>query len=283
MNALKKGLVAASIGAMIAVMASSAASAGPITFTWNPAGVGLSTPGSLSPQFTADNINISDYALITLGAGNGSGGFNNVTENAILAVTSFDYTTGFGPGFTSGNTPSGGASGGATPYKLYFDVTSTSFLNPNTSGLVGQFTSLNYTLYGDVGGNCTYGASLAGVTKSCGGDTQIALATGVLNNGVGGNTTSIIGGQPAAGAGVTIVPVAGESAFFVSPADLTNFDFLSAFTNNPLVVTTNGNQFAINGGGGNVGLTVPEPLTLSLFGAGLLGAGALRRRRSKKT
>jgi hypothetical protein len=276
MKTLKKTLFAASIG-LAAAMISGAASADPITFTWNPAGVGLSTPGS---EFS----NIGDYALITLGAQNASGGYNNVTESAILAVTSFDFVgaPGFAPGFVSGSASALSAAGGATPYKLYYDVTSTSFLNPNSAGLAGQFTSLTYTLYGDVGGNCTYGASLAGgVTKDCGTDAQIALATGVLNNSVGGNTTSIIGGQPAAGAGVTITPVAGN-AFFVSPADLTNIDFLSAFTNNSTVVTTNGDQFAINGGGGNVGLAVPEPLTLSLFGAGLLGAGALRRRRSKK-
>ncbi|HKU54590.1 MAG TPA: PEP-CTERM sorting domain-containing protein, partial [Rhizomicrobium sp.] len=60
--------------------------------------------------------------------------------------------------------------------------------------------------------------------------------------------------------------------------------FESSFTNTPGVVTQTGSIITINGGGGNVDLTkrVPEPVTLSIFGAGLAGAAALRRRKVKK-
>jgi hypothetical protein len=83
---------------------------------------------------------------------------------------------------------------------------------------------------------------------------------------------------------LSIVLGANAGAFFVNPADITNFAFETSFTNTPGVVSQVGSVISINGGGGNVDLIkrVPEPITLSIFGAGLAGAAALRRRKAKK-
>lgn len=294
MKAMKSALIGAGVGALLAVMAAGPAAADPINFTWNPAatsGTALSTPSAplnLSPEFTANNLNIADYATINLGAPNGSGGFNNVTENAILAVTSLalqspsisapGFTPGIGHGSLTGQV-------GATPYEIYFVVTSTSQLAPDsTGGLSGSFTTLSYQMFGDVGGNCTFAAASTGPTATCGTDTQLLLATGNLAPATSDNSASINNQNvPSANVAATITPGANAGGFFVNPSNLALVDFSAAFINTTQVSSEpSPGLFVINGGGGNVNLTVPEPLTLSLFGAGLLGAGAMRRRRSKK-
>ena len=291
MRAVKSALIGAGIGALLAVMGAGPAAASPINFTWNPSatsGTPLSLAAPLPPQFTANNLNIADYATINLGAPNGSGGFNNVTENAILAVTSLALQSPSisAPGFVPGQ-GHGALTGqvGATPYELYFVVTSTSQLAPDgTGGLAGSFTSLSYTMFGDVGGNCTFSASAGGPSTACGGDTQLVLATGTLPPGTGDNSASINNqGVPSANVAATITPGANAGGFFVNPSNLALVEFSAAFINTTQVSSEpSPGLFVINGGGGNVDIAVPEPLTLSLFGAGLLGAGALRRRRSKK-
>jgi hypothetical protein len=273
MKKLKTLLVGAGIGTLLAVLSAAPASATPITFTWNPnatAGGTLSSPGS---QFSANNLTIADYA--TINTANPSA----VTESSILAITAFN--AGVNPaGFVGGG--GGGATAaniGATPYQLYFKINSTSHLSQLAPGyLVGAFDSLSYTLYGDVGGNCTFAPSGA----SCGTDNQLALLTGSLSN-AGLNQANIINGIPSANVDATVVNGPNGGGFFVSPADLMSLLFESSFTNTPGVVTQSGSVITINGGGGNVDMVaIPEPLTLSLFGAGLVGAAALRRRRSKK-
>lgn len=294
MKAVKSALIGAGIGALLAVMGASPAAADPINFTWNPAatsGTALSTPSAplnLAPQFTANNLNIADYATITLGASNGSGGFNNVTENAILAVTSLaiQAPSASAPGFVGGQGNGVlGAQIGATPYQLYFVVNSTSQLAPDsTGGLTGAFTSLTYTMIGDVGGLCKFSASTGGPAATCGTDKQLVLATGNLAPGTGNNSASINNQNvPSANVAATITLGADAGGFFVSPSNLALVDFSAAFINTTQVSSEPlPGLILINGGGGNVDITVPEPLTLSLFGAGLLGAGAMRRRRSKK-
>lgn len=264
--------------AAVTVLGASAASAAPITFTWNPgatSGGTLSTAGALNPQFTANNMTVADYATINLS------NLSAVTETGWLAVTALALQSPSvsAPGFVNGG--GGGvltAQFGATPYQLFFAFNSTSHLAPNGSGgLTGAFDSLSYTLFGDVGGNCTFSVS----GPSCGGDTLLTLATGALSS-VGLNSVDInAGGIPAANVDVTAVAGANAGSFFVNPT-LGNFLFETAFTNTPGVVSRNGNILTINGGGGNVDLTIPEPLTLSIFGAGLAGAAALRRRKAKK-
>jgi hypothetical protein len=254
------------------VLASSAAFAAPITFTWNPNGTSptpLSSPGS---QFSSANMTVADYATIDISD------LTHVTESGWLAVTSLN--TPVTPGFVNGTGSGIGQGGVASPYQLYFQFSSTSHLTAFGPGiLVGAFDTLSYTLYGDVGGTCTFSPS---GPAGCLAANQIALATGNLAGGT--NNVSIIGGSPAAHANVDITVLAGAAGFFVNPSDLHGFIFETSFTNTDGVVSNpNGPIITINGGGGNVDmLGVPEPLTLSVFGAGLAGAAALRRRKAKK-
>lgn len=262
------------------VVGTGAALADPVSFTWNPSGAGISTAG----PFTASNITVADFAKIDISNP------GVVVEDAILRVQSFNATT---PGLVSGS----GLIAGATPYALYFVVHTTSHLTnvpfPGHTFLAGAFDSISYTLMGDMGGNCTFGASFgAGPTASCGLDTQVALATGSLGNGT--NQVSILDGIPSAAVDVTI-----DSAlpgFWLSPAILSNLLFVTDFTNNNLETTVgtgaNAGLILVGAcvsprqpcpGGGSFDLTsVPEPITVSLFGAGLAGAAALRRRRKAK-
>ncbi len=264
--------------ATVAVLGISSASAAPIAFTWNPAGTAngtLSTASPLSPQFTATNMTVADYATIDLTNP------ANVIENGLLVVTSFagGVTHGFVNGTGAG---AGGAIGGATPYQLYFTFSSTSSIGPDGSGgLKGQFTSLTYTLWGDQGGACTF--SLSGADCS-GSGTQLALATGTLSSQGLNSVTINNGGVPAANVNVDITLGADAGSFFVNPSILTGLNFVTGFTNNTDVIShPDATHITINGGGGNVTLTkVPEPVTLSIFGAGLVGAAALRRRKAKK-
>jgi hypothetical protein len=113
----------------------------------------------------------------------------------------------------------------------------------------------------------------------------------------GPNQVSIVGGIPSAAVDVTIVPGTNAGGFFVSPSPLANFAFDTSFTNTLLEISQQGALFIIGGntncgsvavpqacpGGGTIDMvTIPEPLTLSLFGAGLAGAAAMRRRKAKK-
>jgi len=274
MKFLKNALMAAGVGAVLAVLSAAPASATPITFTWNPS---LTSGGVLSTggAFTANNMFVSDYATINVGNPGA------ITEHSILAVNNFN--AGVSPaGFVNGNGIPSGANPGGTPYQLYFVIDSLSHVTTpiDANNFLGRFDSLTYTLYGDVGGKCTFSASFT-AAASCSGDQQLALATGNLSN-QGLNQANVLGGIPSANADATVIAGPNAGGFFVSPADLTSILFEAAFTNTPGVVTRSGDVITINGGGGNVDVVVPEPLTLSLFGAGLVGAAALRRRRSKK-
>ena len=262
------------LAAGLALLGTSAASAAPITFTWNPNGTSGTALSSAGSQFTATNLTVKDYATINLA------NLANVTESGILAVTGIDGLT---PGFVNGTgLGAPGAIGGASPYQLYFTFSSTSTLTPVAGGgFTGKFTSLSYTLWGDQGGACTFSISGA----ACGGSgTQLQLATGTLSN-IGLNSVNInSGGIPAANVNVDIDLGANAGLFFVNPSDLTGFLFETAFTNTPGVVGhPSSTLITINGGGGNVDMIpVPEPVTLSVFGAGLAGAVAMRRRKAKK-
>jgi hypothetical protein len=267
------------------VVGSGAAMAGTITFTWDPnatANGTLSSPAAIvpqNPQFSANNIFISDYATINIA------NLNNVTENGVLAVNSFalqNGTTAWGLVGGTGNPPPVDVF--ATAYQLYFVFTSTSHLGSDgAGGLKGAFDTLSYSLMGDMGGKCTFSA--AGGANCGASGTQLLLATGTLAPG-GTNVAKIDAtGIPNAAVDLTITPGADAGGFFVDPtaAALAFVHLESAFTNTLGQIGSCGaNCITINGGGGNIDMTIPEPITLSLFGAGLAGAAGLRRRKNKK-
>jgi hypothetical protein len=69
---------------------------------------------------------------------------------------------------------------------------------------------------------------------------------------------------------------------FLNPFDDHNADVLFSGSANGILVGSCGPDFQVCGSNNLKGYLVPEPLTLSIFGAGLAGAAALRRRKAKK-
>lgn len=285
-NIMRASALVGTVGA--ALLATSPANAGLVNFTWNPAYPGgISTNTTGNAQFSADKITIADYAIINIPANPTLPG--SITESGTLAATSFVNLTGVGPfpnaGFVNG-TGSGSGLAGATPYQLYITFNATSHFTTNVPGAaLGVFDSLTYTLWGDKGGNCDFAPT--GVTGCSPAST--ALANGSL--GTGANQVAIINGFPSASVDLSfneLVP-----AFFVNPPPSVVLTLSGAFTNTCGVVggTQNGavcvlpnpSQITINGGGGNLNFdAVPEPGTLWLLGAGLLGlAGVGRRMRAR--
>jgi hypothetical protein len=278
---LKGALAAAAIGSVLVGMSAGAAFADPLDFTWNPAGpgVGLSSAGSM---FTADNITISDYAVIDVPANPTPIG--SVTESGFLRFTAFALN-----GSSISDPPGFNGAAGATTYQLYISFTATGHLNdisavlgnPPGTNFSGKFDSLSFSMFGDPGSNDVFSVDTTTNTPTAtntGGD--ILLANGGLAGGL--NQAFINSGIPSANVTTTFNEVL--PGFFVSPPAIIQLFMESSFTNTSGAASSapcgNDTCFRIQAGGGNLDfVAVPEPSTLSLLGAGLLLLGFGMRRR----
>jgi len=250
-----------------ALGAAYSASAALPPFTLNPAG---SAPPLAGTAVRADNIIISDYSTVRLTG-------PTFSDSGFLSVQSFQLggTTVLAPGLNS-------------TYGLFFEFTgagSVTPADPSTTPTLGQFTSLNYTLYGYNGPAATFGFDGSNnPTTSVAAAARVALATGSLMPGANQSSVGTSPHSPSfdafASANLTFLPTAAAGSFFQDPSPFYNVA-VSSFINSPTQVTPFAGGFRITQGGGPVNFPspVPEPETYALFLAGLAAVGWTARRR----
>jgi hypothetical protein len=241
-------------------------------FTLSPPG---STPPLVGTAVRADNIIVSDFSTVRLTG-------PTFSDTGFLSVQSFQLagTTVTAPGLNS-------------TYGLFFEFSGTGSVtaaNPTTTPTFGQFSSLNYTLYGYNGPAATFGFDASdNPTTSVGAASRVALATGSLLPGGGQSSVGTTPQSPSfnafASANLSFMPTVAAGSFFLDPNPFYNVA-VSSFINSPSQVSSLSGGFAggfrITQGGGSVNFTspIPEPETYALFLAGLAAVGwTVRRRR----
>ncbi len=194
--------------------------------------------------------------------------------------------------------PGGGLN---TTYSLYFGFNGTGTGTtppPPGSASTGPFTKLDYTLFAVAGPTPTFTVTNGNVTVS--GAGAFPLAFGSLISGTATLTNTGVGAQPfsptanlfetfnvctAAGQGNAgfgqALCTGNESGFFLVPPPGTINLVVGNFSATTSITSFDGTFLNINGGGGNLALEnrVPEPMSLTLLGVGLLGLAGLSRRK----
>jgi hypothetical protein len=273
------------LGVGLAIAASSSAWATPITFTWDPSAVGLTTAPP-NVNITANNFNVSDFADVTVAD---TGAF---TENAVLTAVQF----------LSGGNPVP-LNGLQSSYSFYITVAAAGHQGPipavgSGTSSDGAYDSVNYTFWANPNGQPSVTLHSGGAPTIAGNTGAFALFSGSL---IGGTTTLIApadgGYSPTANLDLSLVACSAagqvtatgqacagnENAFFVNPVAADFSLVIGNFSATTSVTTLTPGDPAfldINGGGGNITFAVPEPGALFVLGSGLLGLAAIRRRRN---
>jgi hypothetical protein len=253
----------AAIGLGATVTLCAPASAGVLTFTFAPSAASPSLAGAGS-AFTANGISVSNYlnAIVQPDF--------SFTAHQILPVTGFTLN---GAAVTA---PGLGAS-----YGLYFELLGTGNQPP------GSFTysTLNVALKADPGNLdglpvATAGGIAFANTGATGAADDVTLATGSLSSaGLAFNPAT---GVRNAHYVETFAIAPGESGFFgASPLDASAMLDIR-LTTNPSTFTSvpgaNGTTVNFVNGAFGTAQFVPEPTSIAMLAAGLLGLVPLRRR-----
>lgn len=275
-NYLKAAFVAAPLA-----LASASASAAFLDFDFKESSVPGTPFNPLAPS-KADKI-VGNYAEVVtfVPTGPGTGTFATSVKWQAGQFVADDGTNPLLGLFLNAPNMFGG-------YGLYGLFTATGTYS-TTSGGVTTFSFASgsgaLSVYIDASVNTTFAAPVSGVSPwtTAGALDDILIATGTVLSGAGTLDPTL----PTCGAGIncgsfgveaSFSLTAAGSGYFVVPSPFYNTIDLSGQFNNFVPAGTQ----TINGSMDAVfkGTPIPAPATLGLFGAGLLGLGAMVRRRA---
>lgn len=220
--------------------------------------------------FDADHITGSSSTLVEFD------GVDSVTGSGFLVFSSFDL---------EGN-PIFGGTGLTTDYSLYARFNYTGDVTSGTYGVPGNevtLTSLTYQLYGTEGpvSTVTADASLARAATITPAGVEQLIGSGSLISGVA--TLNAAGGSTLTSLN-NYANTAFGNTFFIDPAPFYQTSF-NSITNNPSGIELDGIYTSINATSTSADFTgndVPEPGSLALLGASLIGLVSIRRRKSTR-
>jgi len=298
MKTLKSSLVvAATVGALVALMGANPAAATPI-YTFDPSAI----PGTSGAGTSVQASDISIYTDSTIYQTTattqtevGAGIVQSISNNGTLLGSTLDglkqdnlfiqfqATVNGVTGFNAN--PLGTIAPGGFTYDLIADEGGNDTLTPGTPSTNPTISGADTTVVLAVGASIT---GSAGVQLSTGAPTLDAVSTFVICDGT--TNQGVINGKTVTAMGCGTF---NALTYFTAPVPFFNVSFNSATAgsiNNLACTAGTGTQCAsatsatLNGVVAGVNFAqVPEPETLAMFGFGLIGLGWFARRRVRNS